>query len=151
VGYPEDIVVGVALGADMFDCVWPSRTARFGNAITSVGTLNLRHASFSADFAPIEEGCQCSCCRPQAEGGLGITRAYVHHLASKETVGAHLLTMHNIHHLLSLMKSARQAIIEDRYPPFLREFFGKLYPTRTEIPQWAIGALQRVGVDLLAD
>ena len=59
--------------------------------------------------------------------------------------------MHNIHHLLSLMKSARQAIIEDRYPAFLREFFRKRYPTRTEIPQWAIGALQGVGVDLLAD
>jgi len=59
--------------------------------------------------------------------------------------------MHNIHHLLSLMKSARQSIIDDRYPAFVREFFGKLYPTRAEIPQWAIDALRGVGIDLLAD
>ncbi len=111
VGYPEDLVVSVALGADMFDCVWPTRTAvkldsitalslflrntksliqRFGNAITSSGNLNLRHASFATDFSPIELDCTCTCCRPASEGGLGITRAYIHHVAAKETAGAHL-------------------------------------------------------------
>lgn len=92
----------------MFDCVWPTRTAvsgesspyvidpvanlcqRFGNAVTPSGVLNLRHASFANDFGPIEEGCQCTSCRPKSRGGLGVTRAYIHHLASKETVGAHL-------------------------------------------------------------
>ncbi|KAF3206517.1 hypothetical protein TWF191_001411 [Orbilia oligospora] len=59
VGYPEDLVVSVALGADMFDCVWPTRTARFGNAVTSRGTLNLRHASYAADFSPVDEDCDC--------------------------------------------------------------------------------------------
>ncbi len=126
VGYPEDLVVSVALGADMFDCVWPTRTAvgspflcldpysrpqrtketkphqpryvwiltttsqRFGNAITSSGNLNLRHASFATDFAPVEPNCTCTCCRPVSEGGLGITRAFIHHVAAKETAGAHL-------------------------------------------------------------
>ncbi|KAI9841356.1 MAG: hypothetical protein M1838_003609, partial [Thelocarpon superellum] len=90
VGYPEDLVVSVALGADMFDCVWPTRTARFGNAVTRRGTLHLRHATFADDFSPVEEGCTCRCCRSEAEGGLGITRAYIHHVAAKETVGAHL-------------------------------------------------------------
>ncbi|KAL8891296.1 MAG: hypothetical protein Q9215_001709, partial [Flavoplaca cf. flavocitrina] len=89
VGYPEDLVVSVALGADMFDCVWPTRTARFGNAITSSGNLNLRHASFATDFAPVEPDCTCTCCRPVSEGGLGITRAFIHHVAAKETAGAH--------------------------------------------------------------
>lgn len=123
VGYPEDLVVSVALGADMFDCVWPTRTAvgppfflssflshkpyviskknpkkclpdtylqRFGNAITSSGNLNLRNAAFASDFSPIEHNCACTCCRPVADGGLALTRAFIHHVTAKETVGAHL-------------------------------------------------------------
>lgn len=152
VGYPEDILVSVALGADMFDCVWPTRTARFGNAITSEGTLNLRRASYADDFRPVEEGCKCTCCRPPAEGGLGITRAYIHHVAAKETAGAHLLSMHNVHYLLDLMRKAREAIVGDRYPDFLKEYFQKLYDGDMEkYPQWAVGALKGVGIDLLAE
>ena len=147
IGYPEDIVVAVALGADMFDCVWPTRTARFGNAITSRGVLNLKHASFAEDFAAVEEDCTCKCCRPAEEGGLGITRAFVYHLAAKETVGAHLLTMHNVHHMLALMEAARAAIIEDRYPTFVRDFFGKYFNGKPA-PQWAVDALKGVGIDL---
>lgn len=90
VGYPEDLVVSIALGADMFDCVWPSRTARFGNGITPTGSVNLRHGSYSTDFSPISPTCDCVCCRSEEDGGLGITRAYIHHVAAKETVGAHL-------------------------------------------------------------
>jgi queuine tRNA-ribosyltransferase catalytic subunit len=150
VGYPEDILVSVALGADMFDCVWPTRTARFGNAITSVGTLNLRHASYANDFGPVDEECGCLCCRPSEKGGLGITRAFIHHVAAKETAGAHLLTMHNVHFLLNLMRAARDAIIEDRYPEFLRNYFGKMYDWKKELyPQWAVNALKGVGVDLI--
>ncbi|KAI9817930.1 MAG: hypothetical protein M1832_004550 [Thelocarpon impressellum] len=134
VGYPEDLVVSIALGADMFDCVWPTRTARFGNAITLRGTLNLRHSSYAGDFSVVEDG-----------------RAYIHHVASKETVGAHLLTMHNVHHLLSLMGSARTAIVEDRYPAFLKSYFATLYAgVKGMYPAWAVTALRRVGVDLLA-
>ncbi|MCJ1293699.1 hypothetical protein MMC34_005254 [Xylographa carneopallida] len=152
VGYPEDLVVSVALGADMFDCVWPTRTARFGNAITSIGTLNLRNASFVEDFSAIEPGCGCTCCRPEEEGGLGITKAYIHHVASKETAGAHLLTMHNVHYLLHLMGQIRTAIIEDRYPQFLRDYFRRLYKgDSSKFPSWAVSALLRVGVDLLAE
>ncbi|KAL1975758.1 hypothetical protein VTN31DRAFT_4150 [Thermomyces dupontii] len=150
VGYPEDLVVSVALGADMFDCVWPTRTARFGNAITPHGVIQLRHASFATDFSPIQDGCQCPCCLPKEKGGLGITRAYVHHLTSKETVGAHLLTLHNVHYQISLMASVRQAILEDRFPQFLFKFFDDLYGDRRRAPDWAITALKGVGVDLLA-
>jgi queuine tRNA-ribosyltransferase len=63
---------------------------RFGNAITSGGLLNLKHSSYAEDFGPVEEDCTCTCCRPKESGGLGITRAYIYHLAAKETVGAHL-------------------------------------------------------------
>jgi queuine tRNA-ribosyltransferase len=149
IGYPEDLVVSVALGADMFDCVWPTRTARFGNAITKHGVLNMRHAKYANDFGPIEEGCGCRACRP---GGLGTTRAFCHHLAAKETVGAHLLTMHNVWYQLQLMRDVRQAIIEDRYPAFLKQFFRDQYDgDKTKYPEWAVGALKGVGVDILED
>ncbi|KAJ5243506.1 tRNA-ribosyltransferase [Penicillium citrinum] len=152
VGYPEDIIVAVALGADMFDCVWPTRTARFGNAIVSSGTLNLRNSCYANDFTPIEEGCKCACCRPADQGGLGITKAYMHHITAKETVGAHLLTVHNVHYLLNLMGAARQAIIEDRYPAFIRKFFSDIYQgNKSKYPEWAVGALRSVGMDLLED
>ncbi|KAL4981996.1 hypothetical protein BDW68DRAFT_192531 [Aspergillus falconensis] len=136
VGYQEDLIVGVALGADMFDCVWPTRTARFGTALVSTGNLNLRNASFAHDFRPVEEGCDCMTCKPREEGGSGITRAYLHHLAAKETAGAHLLTIHNVHYLLNLMGRARQAILDDQFPAFLRGFFIKLYGGKVKIPSW---------------
>ncbi|CAI6337516.1 unnamed protein product [Periconia digitata] len=152
VGYPEDLVVSVALGADMFDCVWPTRTARFGNAITDRGVLNLRNAVYSEEFVPIEDGCQCTCCRSKDDGGLGITRAYIYHVTAKETAGAHLLTMHNVYYQLNLMKRVRQAILDDQYPAFLRGFFARLYNgDKSKYPDWAVGALKGVGVDLLSD
>ncbi|KAF2198364.1 queuine tRNA-ribosyltransferase [Delitschia confertaspora ATCC 74209] len=151
VGYPEDLVVSVALGADMFDCVWPTRTARFGNAITARGVLNLRNAKYVDDFGPVEEGCQCMSCRSREEGGLGITRAYINHTTAKETVGAHVLTIHNVYYQLNLMKRAREAIIEDQYPAFVKEFFANLYDDKSKYPKWAVDALSGVGVDLLSD
>lgn len=151
IGYPEDLVVSVALGADMFDCVWPTRTARFGNAITKHGVLNLKHARYANDFGPVEDGCGCVCCRT-GEGGLGITRAFVHHIAAKETVGAHLLTIHNVWYQLALMRSVREAIIEDRFPALLRKFFSDLHGgDKTKYPDWAVEALGTVGVDLMVD
>ncbi|KAL6244254.1 hypothetical protein RBB50_008496 [Rhinocladiella similis] len=147
IGYPEDIVVAVALGADMFDCVWPTRTARFGSAITSRGVLNLKHSRYAEDFGPVEEGCTCTTCRSKEDGGLGISRAYIYHLAAKETVGAHLLTMHNVHHLLSLMRRARNAILEDRYPDFARTFFAEYFDGKGA-PDWAVEALHGVRIDL---
>jgi queuine tRNA-ribosyltransferase len=149
IGYPEDLVVSVALGADMFDCVWPTRTARFGNAITKHGVLNLRHARYANDFGPVEEGCGCVCCRT-GDGGLGITKAFVHHVAAKETVGAHLLTMHNVWYQLALMRSVRQSIIEDRFPAFLNNFFSDLHGRdKSKYTEWAVEPLKNVGVDLM--
>ncbi|CAK7213406.1 hypothetical protein SEUCBS140593_001834 [Sporothrix eucalyptigena] len=151
IGYPEDLVVCVALGADMFDCVWPTRTARFGNAITKHGVLNIKHQRYATDFGPIEDGCGCQCCRPSAEdpNRPAITRAFVHHNASKETVAAHLLTMHNVWYQLALMRSLREAILEDRFPARVREFFADLYPGGpADYPVWAVDALAGVGLHL---
>ncbi|KAI5810861.1 queuine tRNA-ribosyltransferase [Pyronema omphalodes] len=174
VGYPEDLIVSVALGADMFDCVWGTRTARFGNAITSEGVLNLRNAKYANDFGPVDPDCTCIICSPQdsparppinntlgmpsyadtnySAKGLGISRAYIHHLAAKETAGAHLLTMHNVAYLLGLMNKAQKAVMEDRYPQFLKDTFGKWYKgDKEKFPKWAVDALRGVGVDLMED
>ncbi|KFH42384.1 queuine tRNA-ribosyltransferase-like protein [Hapsidospora chrysogenum ATCC 11550] len=148
IGFPEDLVVSVALGADMFDCVWPTRTARFGAAITRKGVFSMRNAQFASDFGPIEEGCGCASCRPVSEGGMGITRAFVHHNSAKETVGAHVLTIHNVWYQLNLMREVREAIIEDRFPGYIRRFFGDLYADKKDYPTWAVEALKRVNVDL---
>lgn len=113
--------------------------------------LNIRNAAYAEDFSPVEEGCQCVCCRSQEDGGLGITRAYIYHVTAKETAGAHLLTMHNVHYQLTLMRRVREAILADRYPAFLREFFAKLYDDKSKYPEWAVTALRGVGVDLLDD
>ena len=149
VGYPEDLVVSIALGADMFDCVWPTRAARFGIALTAKGTFNMKNATYTEDFAPIDPECSCQCCTLVEKGGLGITKAYINSIAAKETVGAHLLTIHNVAYLLSLMGRARAAIIGGRYPEFLREFFHRMYETTENFPKWAVTALRSVGVDLL--
>ncbi|KAK3687390.1 tRNA-guanine(15) transglycosylase-like protein [Podospora appendiculata] len=150
IGYPEDLVVCVALGADMFDCVWPTRTARFGNAVTKFGVINLKREMYAGDFRPIEEDCGCPCCRPiEQEGAMGVTRAFVHHNAAKETVSAHLLTLHNVWYQLNLMREAREAVIADKFPAFAHEFFDRLYPDRTSYPSWAVTALRGVGIDLL--
>ncbi|KAH8203097.1 hypothetical protein TruAng_002730 [Truncatella angustata] len=150
IGYPEDLVVSVALGADMFDCVWPTRTARFGNAITKHGVLNIKNSKYAVDFGPIEESCGCICCR-KGTGGINITRAFAHHNAAKETVAAHLLSIHNVWYQLHLMSDVRTAIIEDRYPAFLKQFFADLYPSKAQYPEWAVNALKGVGVDILMD
>ncbi|KAA8914445.1 hypothetical protein TRICI_002888 [Trichomonascus ciferrii] len=149
VGYAEDLVVSVALGADLFDCVYPTRTARFGNAITSHGVLNLRHRSYATDTRAIDPGCACPVCRPAAEGGMGMSRAMVFHVAGKETVGAHLLTLHNVFYQLQLMRNARRAILADTYPDFVRQFFHDWYNgDREKYPQWAIDSLKSVNIDL---
>lgn len=74
----------------------------------------------------------------------------MHSVAGKETAGAHLLTMHNVHHLLALMGAVRDAIVRDEYPAFVRRFFARLYARREDYPVWAVGALRGVGVDLMA-
>lgn len=109
--------------------------------------LNLKHSRYALDFGPIEDECTCTTCRPKAAGGLGMTRAYIYHLAAKETVGAHLLTIHNVHHLLSLMRRAREAILQDRYPAFAREFF-RAYFGEEGSPDWARDALSGVGIEI---
>lgn len=143
VGYAVDLMVCVALGVDMFDCVYPTRTARFGTALTRMGNLPLRQSRFRDDFRPIEPDCSCSTC-------TSFTRAYLHSIVTRETVGCHLLTIHNIAFQLNLMRDARSSIIEGRFPEFLRKFFADWYGTRdiSKYPTWIVHALSAVSIDL---
>lgn len=87
-----------------------------------------------------------------SSGGLGLTRAYIHHVAAKETAGAHLLSIHNVHYLLDLMRRIREAIIADRYPQFLKAYFSTLYKgDKEKYPAWIVEALRGVNVDLMVD
>ncbi|MDA0748404.1 MAG: tRNA guanosine(34) transglycosylase Tgt [bacterium] len=122
-GTPEDLVEGVARGIDMFDCVMPTRNARNGTAFTRNGKQNLRNAKFSREFSPIEASCACSTCQ-------NYTRAYIRHLLRvNEILGLRLVTMHNLHFYLSLMREMRAVILEGKFGAwregFVREYNSK--------------------------
>jgi queuine tRNA-ribosyltransferase len=107
-GRPLDLVLGVAAGIDLFDCVIPTRHARHGVLFTDEGLLKLRNARFRDDLAPIEEGCDCPTCARHS-------RAYLRHLLQvNEILGARLATLHNLRFYLRLLERARRAIREGR-------------------------------------
>lgn len=119
VGSPDDLVEGVIRGVDMFDCVLPTRIARNGTAMTSQGKVVVRNATYAEDFTPLDPECDCYACK-------NYSRAYIRHLIkANEILGARLITTHNLHFLLNLMKQIRQAIMEDRLLDFRNEFFAK--------------------------
>lgn len=116
VGFPTNLLEGVARGIDMFDCVLPTRNGRNGGVITSFGKLNLKNQGYARDFTPIDPACGCYVCR-------NFTRAYIRHLyTAGEILAARLCSWHNLHFLVNLMKDARRAIIEGRFPVFRRNF-----------------------------
>ncbi len=119
VGSPDYLIEGAIRGIDMFDCVLPTRIGRNGTAMTSRGRVIVRDAKYARDFSPIDPECDCYACR-------NYTRAYIRHLVKAgEMFGLRLVTIHNIYFLLNLMKSIRQAIINDRLLDFKVEFFEK--------------------------
>jgi queuine tRNA-ribosyltransferase len=116
VGTPEDLILGVSQGIDMFDCVMPTRNARNGWLFTRFGDLKLRNAGFKEDIRPLDPTCACYTCR-------NFSRAYLHHLQkTNEILGSQLNTIHNIHYYLNLMREVRDALDQDLFPEFMREF-----------------------------
>lgn len=104
VGFPEDLIEAVRRGMDLFDCVAPTRMGRNGTAFSSAGRLNIKRAEFRSDVRPIDDACDCAACRR-------FSRAYLRHLyVSDEILGLRLLSLHNVHFLVSLMRGARAAI-----------------------------------------
>ncbi|XP_019514761.1 PREDICTED: queuine tRNA-ribosyltransferase catalytic subunit 1 isoform X2 [Hipposideros armiger] len=142
VGYATDLVVCVALGCDMFDCVFPTRTARFGSALVPTGNLQLKKKHFQKDFRPIDPECSCPTCQKHS-------RAFLHALLhSDNTAALHHLTVHNIAYQLRLMGAVRASIVEKRFPDFVRDFMGTMYGDPTLCPTWATEALASVGITL---
>lgn len=120
-GTPDYIFEGVENGIDMFDCVYQTRMARHGMAITDDGNINLRNQKYQTDFTPIQSDCQCYACR-------NYTKAYIRHLITVgEMFGARLLSLHNIHWTLQLMNHIRTAIREDRFVAYKKAFYERFY------------------------
>jgi queuine tRNA-ribosyltransferase len=121
-GTPPQMVEMVARGIDMFDCVLPTRIARNGTAFTETGTINLKNACFTMDEAPIEEGCDCYAC-------ANFSRAYLRHLVkAEEILGLRLITLHNLHFYLGLMRRVRAALEAGTFGDFRREFVAGYKP-----------------------
>lgn len=119
VGTPEDLVTMVSLGADMFDCVIPTRNARNGQMFTTSGTMNICNSRFKHDTEALEPGCSCYTCR-------NYSRAYLRHLyLAKELLAYRLNTIHNIHYYVNLMQGMRNAIHNGEFESFRKDFFEK--------------------------
>jgi queuine tRNA-ribosyltransferase len=119
VGRPEDLVEMTGFGADMFDCVMPTRNARNGQLFTDFGKININNARFRTDTLPVEPGCTCYTCQ-------NYSRAYLHHLyRCRELLAYRLNTIHNIHYYTSLMEQMRLAIEQDAFSDFKKEFYQK--------------------------
>jgi len=120
VGFPEDLIEGVRRGVDLFDCVAPTRMGRNGTAFTSEGRLNVKRNDLKADPRPLDPTCGCAACRR-------FSRAYLRHLyVSDEILGLRLLSLHNVHFLLTLMRQARHAILEHRFESWADDWLQRL-------------------------
>ncbi len=124
VGFPEDLVEGVRRGVDLFDCVAPTRMGRNGAVFTADGRLNIKRAEFRVDRRPLDPACDCACC-------TRFTRAYVRHLfVADEILGLRLLSLHNVHFLVSLMRQARSALLGGTFDGWSEQWLQR-YHSRT--------------------
>jgi len=119
VGFPEDLIEGIRRGVDLFDCVAPTRMGRNGSAFTRDGRLNIKRTEFRTDPRPLDPECDCSAC-------IRFTRAYIRHLfVSDEILGLRLLSLHNVHFLLSLVRQARAAIQKGDFDSWSRDWLAR--------------------------
>ncbi|KAK3727175.1 hypothetical protein QZH41_015194, partial [Actinostola sp. cb2023] len=146
VGYAVDLVVCCALGADMYDCVYPTRTARFGTALVPWGQLHLKQKQFCEDLSPIDRDCKCFTCQNHA-------RAFLNSIIGKESVACHLITIHNINYQvhaygsMRLMHGIRESIKQDKFPEYIKTFMCRMYPDRV-YPPWVVDSLRSVHIEL---
>ena len=117
VGTPQDLVECSARGVDMFDCVLPTRIARNGGVLTHTERLNISNARFADDPRPLEPGCTCYTCE-------NFSRAYVRHLNwADEILGHQLITIHNLHLMLTITREIRHAVLEGRFHEYRETFW----------------------------
>lgn len=120
VGTPEDLLACIAVGVDLFDCVYPTRSARHGLALTSSGRLNLRNAKFSSDFVALDARCDCAACAQ-------FSRAYLAHcFRAGEPLGPRMVSLHNVAFMTRLARDARAAVIEGRFDRWRETTSGRL-------------------------
>ena len=140
VGYAEDLVVCSALGVDMYDCVFPTRTARFGSALRDEGALNLKKDKLKDDIGAIDPQCECRVCQKYS-------RAYLHSLIStRDMMGCILITYHNVAYQMGLMRRIRAAMANGSFESFVQQFMRKRYATQSQYPGWIGDALQAAGM-----
>jgi len=119
VGTPDDLVNGIMRGVDIFDCVLPTRLARHKSAFSGRGRINIGKAEYAKDPRPLVDDCDCYTCQ-------NFSRAYLRHLISvKEMLGSTLLSIHNLHTLISLAKEIRLAILDNRFKQFAQGYFAQ--------------------------
>jgi queuine tRNA-ribosyltransferase len=119
VGTPEDLIENIDRGVDMFDCVMPTRNARNGTLFTSFGKINIKNAKFKLDESPIDSECNCYVCQ-------NFSRGYINHLLRAGEISYfRLASIHNLHYYLNLMRESREAIINNRWKEFKKEFYNK--------------------------
>jgi tRNA-guanine family transglycosylase len=151
VGYPLDLVVCSALGVDMYDCVYPTRTARFGVALVpgkAPGTLRLTSRESHLSKEVIQSDCGCQACRQ------GISRARLHALLkARNPLAVELITQHNIAFMMALVRNMRKAIFNNKYGDFVQSFLREQYPGNDaggeSCPQWVIDALDAAGIKVI--
>ncbi|MDZ4862781.1 MAG: tRNA guanosine(34) transglycosylase Tgt [Gemmatimonadota bacterium] len=122
VGFPDDLLEGIARGVDLFDCVAPTRNGRHGSAWTSTGKVNIRAAPHRLSEAPLDADCDCETCQR-------FSRGYLRHLfMAEEMLGLRLVSIHNIRFLIQLGEQARVAILEDRFDRFHHDWRERYHP-----------------------
>ncbi len=125
VGFPEDLVEGVARGVDIFDCVAPTRMGRTGAFFTTTGRRNIKNATFRLDPAPLDEECGCVAC-------TRFSRAYLRHLfVTEELLGLRLLSLHNVHFLVALMRDARAALLAGSFAGWSQDWLARYHSRST--------------------
>jgi queuine tRNA-ribosyltransferase len=128
VGFPEDLIEGARRGVDLFDCVAPTRMGRTGAAFTREGRINVRNATLRADPRPLDESCDCSTCQR-------FSRGYLRHLfVSDEVLGLRLLSLHNVHFVVSLMRDARSAIVRGDFDGWSRRWLDRYHSGPVSVP-----------------
>jgi len=119
VGTPQDLWESVERGIDMFDCVLPTRNGRNGQAITSMGKINIKNAEYQRDFGPLDSACECPTCR-------NYSRAYLNHLfKQQEILVLRLMSLHNLHFMIKLADTIRKSIKNDSFCSEKKAFMGK--------------------------
>lgn len=125
-GTPIDLMEGIKCGADMFDCVLPTRNARNGQLFTRLGRLNIKNARFREDPRPLDEACTCYSCRT-------FSRAYLRHLFQNgEPLAMRLASLHNLHYYLDLVGGAREALLKGAFSEYYKNFYNTLERGRDE-------------------